>query len=417
VDLAAGTVAAGPALLQNPGSGQYFGQTIASYVGQLQDVLQRAAANDQATVATIGKNLPNTDTGFGSAGSPALPRSAVEAQKGRNPVDVKAWWDSLTPEQQEHAIQAYPDLVGALNGVSADDRDPANRIILDRDITPMDGTVRGLNDREKLIRDMADQGRLGELYPNSMNPVGSAYAELDKISEQRVGLKDKLDGAHVVQNRLTDPTKPEAFLLGFNAAADGRAIVAVGNPDTADNVLTYVPGTTSDLAGIGGDVERADRMAADANKYAPGTTNAAILWLDYDAPDVFTNAGSSKYADAGAPTLKDFQSGLRATHDGPPSHNTVLGHSYGSTVVGYASRDGGIAANDLIFVGSPGVGRNYADELSVENTIQDGGRNTVYMPADGHVYASTTPFDAIDVTGIGDHKRFGLDPTNLGCSD
>ncbi|HEY2763441.1 MAG TPA: alpha/beta hydrolase [Pseudonocardiaceae bacterium] len=58
-----------------------------------------------------------------------------------------------------------------------------------------------------------------------------------------------------------------------------------------------------------------------------------------------------------------FQDGLRATHQGPPSHNTVLGHSYGSTVVGYAARDHRIVADDVIFVGSPGVGVEHATDL------------------------------------------------------
>src|SRR3712207_7943187 len=52
----------------------------------------------------------------------------------------------------------------------------------------------------------------------------------------------------------------------FSSAGDGRAIVSVGNPDAAGNVVTYVPGTTSDLPGVGGDLKRADVMAADANR-------------------------------------------------------------------------------------------------------------------------------------------------------
>jgi hypothetical protein len=69
------------------------------------------------------------------------------------------------------------------------------------------------------------------------------------------------------------------------------------------------------------------------------------------------NAGSSSYATNAVDDLQNIQSGLGATHDGEPSHNTVLGPSYGTTTVGYAARDGnGLAARDLIFVGSPGVG-------------------------------------------------------------
>ncbi|MBP2476576.1 hypothetical protein JOF53_005448 [Crossiella equi] len=37
-------------------------------------------------------------------------------------------------------------------------------------------------------------------------------------------------------------------MLGVNADGNGRAIVAMGNPDTAANVATLVPGTGSSLA-------------------------------------------------------------------------------------------------------------------------------------------------------------------------
>ncbi len=48
---------------------------------------------------------------------------------------------------------------------------------------------------------------------------------------------------------------------------------------------------------------------------------------------------------------------LRTTHAGPPAHQTVIGHSYGSTVVGVtASRPEGIDASDVILIASPGAG-------------------------------------------------------------
>ncbi|MEK8109345.1 alpha/beta hydrolase [Micromonospora sp. M12] len=43
----------------------------------------------------------------------------------------------------------------------------------------------------------------------------------------------------------------------------------------------------------------------------------------------------------------------------------MLGHSYGSLVVGVAAREHGLAADALVFVGSPGVGVSHAAELGV----------------------------------------------------
>ncbi len=248
------------------------------------------------------------------------------------------WWESLTPEQQEQALADYPALVGALDGVPAADRDTANRTVLDREITALTDRRTALDDREGYIMEMADQGRLPELYPGVMNPLGAAMSELDGITAERAGIDGTLTGAAVIKSRIENPNMPPALLLGFSSGGDGRAVVSVGNPDLSDNVVTYVPGTMSDLPGVRGDLTRADIMAQEAASVDPsGRSTASILWLGYDAPDMFPNAASSSYASDAVDDLQRFQSGLRATHEDAPSHNTVIGHSYGSTTVGYAA--------------------------------------------------------------------------------
>lgn len=76
---------------------------------------------------------------------------------------------------------------------------------------------------------------------------------------------------------------------------------------------------------------------------------------------------STADAQGAAPPLDSFAAGLAATHD--PSfiaHTVMLGHSYGSLVVGEAAvRAPGKLADDLAFVGSPGVGVNKAADLGV----------------------------------------------------
>jgi pimeloyl-ACP methyl ester carboxylesterase len=80
------------------------------------------------------------------------------------------------------------------------------------------------------------------------------------------------------------------------------------------------------------------------------------MWLDYDAPDFVDEGAGRGRAEAAVAGLRRFQDGLRATHDGDPAHLTVLGHSYGSLVVGTAAQAPGPIADDVVFVGSPGVG-------------------------------------------------------------
>ncbi|MFD8492808.1 alpha/beta hydrolase [Amycolatopsis sp. NPDC059657] len=52
-------------------------------------------------------------------------------------------------------------------------------------------------------------------------------------------------------------------------------------------------------------------------------------------------------------------------NQGDPSHNTTVGHSYGTTVIGHAARDEHLAVDDIVFVASPGVGVNHASELGL----------------------------------------------------
>ena len=125
-------------------------------------------------------------------------------------------------------------------------------------------------------------------------------------------------------------------------------------------------------------------MVSRAAELAPAEPASGVLWLDYDAPDFLHEAASARQAEEGAAGLRRFQEGLRATHDGPAAHQTVLGHSYGSVVVGAAAA-GPLAADSVVFVGSPGVGVGSAAELSV--------------PA-GQVWSSTSRSDVIQYLAV-----------------
>jgi hypothetical protein len=219
--------------------------------------------------------------------------------------------------------------------------------------------------RQEHIRSMFDQGRIREVYPDAADPATAMDIELQRLGNEQADLEGKARGLDAIDKRLGDTNLPRAYLLGLSTADDGKAIVSVGNPDLADNVLTYVPGTGADLSKVGGDIDRTNKMADDANSADRSATTAAVFWLGYDAPDSIPQAGQSGFAEDGGKDLGGFQTGLRATHEGEtPSRNTVLGHSYGSTVIGHGAMSSSINADAVVFVGSPGVDVNNADELS-----------------------------------------------------
>lgn len=269
------------------------------------------------------------------------------------PAQVSAWWAGLTPAQRRWLVLHEPGLVGRLDGVPVAARDQANRLLLDQQ-------------RADLLARRAD------LLARSPKPA--------KVSGQLHRVDGLLAGIDAVSERLESPAGPRAYLLGLDPAGDGRAVVALGDPDHADNVLTYVPGMTSDLPSVAGELGRAHRMAARCAELDPTERTAAVLWLDYDAPDFVDQAARSSYARDAGPALHRFQEGLRATHEGPPAQQTVVGHSYGSLVVGATARDHGLAADSLVFLGSPGVGVDHVRDLG--------------LPA-GQVWSSTAHNDVI----------------------
>ncbi|GAB3972334.1 alpha/beta hydrolase [Plantactinospora veratri] len=338
---------------------EWTARSMSSLVWQRDALLREAAELDARTAKAIAEN---TATASGTP-SAKVDRASVPA-KGTDPAEVKKWWDSLSPAQRRYVMSEYPELIGSLDGVPVASRDIANRIVLDRELDGLTQRRSDLDAREAHIRAMVEQGRGAELYPDAGNPAGAALAELEKIKEERERIDGNLRGLNKIDDRLEDPGKPRAYLIGLSTADDGRAIVSVGNPDAADNVLTYVPGTGAELSKVGGDIDRADRMALDAKEVDPSQETASLLWLGYDAPDsIAWNAPFDGSAESGGPELNQFQNGLRATHDGEPSRNVVLGHSYGSTVIGHAATGAGINADAVVFVGSPGVDTNSATEL------------------------------------------------------
>nr|WP_221376823.1 alpha/beta hydrolase [Actinoplanes polyasparticus] len=265
------------------------------------------------------------------------------------PADVRRWWSALAAGERNWLLATEAVWLSGLDGLPAADRDIANRLLLDDRRAELDRAIAAATGRDR-----------------------------DRLREVR-------DGLATLSDRLTDENGPRAYLLSLDIGEEGRAVVALGDPGRATNVLTHVPGMTADLASFGGELARAERVAERAAELSPRSSTSAVLWLDYDAPDFVGEAASARRAEAAAPALRQFQEGLRAGHEGPPARQVVLGHSYGSLVVGRAAAAGGFAADGVVFVGSPGVGAGSARELR--------------MP-DGEVWSTTARSDVVQYAAV-----------------
>ncbi|MFC4531551.1 alpha/beta hydrolase [Sphaerisporangium dianthi] len=259
---------------------------------------------------------------------------------------VNVWWRQLGKSTQDRLITASPDLVGNLNGLPTTVRNEANRATLAT--------------QEKAIQ--ADLARLTALG-TAGDEIKQLQLKLDQIKAVKASLQlGGKDG------------RPPTYLIALELGGLGKTAISFGDPDKADNIVSYVPGTGTTLGGILGDAKRADRLWRQASLTAVGENVASMVWLGYEAPqweatvkDSDHSVALPKAAAKGAPQLAAFTDGLHATHQpGSDVRLTVLGHSYGSLVTGMAARlRPGNFADQVIFVGSPGVGALQAKQLHV----------------------------------------------------
>ncbi|MFD9882329.1 alpha/beta hydrolase [Streptomyces alboflavus] len=323
-------------------------------------------ADDDLTVSDRDWADAASDTkGVKSAGKEYLDSLPQPPEKG-GPKANAEWWKGLDADEKAAWVAMRPDSVGALDGLPSTVRDEANRMVL--------AEARGSAQVEydTWLRKHPEPARYTEFTNPQTGEVNKKVENPEwwKWDKARKEAHKSIDGMDAIQTRFDSTgTKgmPEAYLLGFSTEGDGRAIIANGNPDTADHQAAYVPGTKASLANIEGDINRGVKVWRVADDQADGRSVSTITWLGYDAPDtVEKDAPFEHYAYDGAPAFNRFLDGLEAAHTGDTEpHRSVIGHSYGSTLIGAAAETGDLNADDVMFAGSPGVKVSGADEMDV----------------------------------------------------
>ncbi|WP_308104459.1 alpha/beta hydrolase [Actinocorallia sp. API 0066] len=271
-----------------------------------------------------------------------------------DPQAAATWWSHLTPRQQSLYTRAFPSTIGWTDGLPTPARDKANRQTLTTRLTHLES----LPPTHQTPFETRDLTRLRQL-------VG----QIERL--EGGGLKVRLIGFDSTVPGEWDSFGGGGLKFGLRLSAisdgldgpDGRLILSIGDPDSADNVAVYVPGTTAQIDSIRGDLDRAANLWRRSVKYGSGSV-ATIVWLGYDAPDtILKDAPVDKYAEAGAPKLLRFIDGLPA---GSSKHVTAIGHSYGSVVIGEAAIRGDLKVDEVIAVGSPGMHVGEAKDLDVK---------------------------------------------------
>ncbi|GAA1390261.1 hypothetical protein GCM10009639_18770 [Kitasatospora putterlickiae] len=310
---------------------------------------QRASDQGNTALGRLGADILTTQR---SSGAMAETRTdAADVMKdlgladayipdGKDPKQNAEWWKGLSPEQQETYLALNAAKIGSMDGLPATARDEANRLVLDQ--------------------------KLDALQAGTPAAFSLSQSEYDKRKAALQTIKDKLAETANAQDQ-----QHQMFLLGIDPeryGGDGRAIVATGNPDTAKHTAVFVPGTDTEFPGVPGQIDRIRQIQGYATRVAnAGEAVSVISYLGYDPPESIAEAANPRRGIDGAEDMRRFSDGLRVAHGEPKSHLTYIAHSYGSYAVGVAARGGdGLHADDIVTLGSPGMGVDHAKQLQID---------------------------------------------------
>jgi hypothetical protein len=298
-------------------------------------------------------------------GEPVLPIPLAST----DPEVVNNWWNSLSPEQKAKFIAQHSEGLGNLNGIPVDVRNEVNQAVMNDDLS----RVTDIANRNGVPVDqvLGDPGWYG-LSATDITRYNNACRTREGLTAS-ANAKDER-GDH-----------PDVFLLKYQPAAfagDGAAAIAMGNPDKAANTAVLVKGLGSGVKQ--GTLVNPDGMNLynEVNRADWGKDTAVVMWVGYDAPDTFHDPGlyEPNMARTGGQALAADVNALAVTHQGPPAHMTVVGHSYGSTTVADAAAGYGMHADDVVLVGCPGT--------DMAHSAAD-----FHLPAGGHLYVGDASGD------------------------
>ncbi|MGM1065365.1 alpha/beta hydrolase [Saccharothrix sp. Mg75] len=343
------------------------------------------------------------DAGWASAVT-AMRTTAAVPGPGTDPKQVAAWWKSLTKEQQDELLRTRFQELGQLRGLPSGVLNEANLARIQDDVQRFGAQ------RDQLDAQMRDRARELGLDPDDSGDVARLlndpqYASLRDQWQEASTKAENAQKASASVEQARELAHQKGWQEGdvrvlaydpYGPRGDGGIAVAFGDPDTAANLAVCVPGTGSDMGSFGLD------QAANLREQMGPNGNATIQWLGYDAPGwAIGEVDNPAQAREGGANLVADVNGYRAAAEaaGNRQHLTVIGHSYGSTTVGYAGMNG-LAADDIAFIGSPGVGASNVDQLSV---------------GPGHVYVGATEHDPV-VQGTS-NSWFTEDGSSIGPYD
>jgi hypothetical protein len=272
---------------------------------------------------------------------------------------------TLTPRARRTIALLHPALMTSASAAPPADRFVASRVLVAADLARL------------------HERRLLEGVQSGSDRTGGTTRLDERIAWEHQLLDEQVELRHPDGSVTRHPHQ----LLQFDPSGDGRIVEVIGDLDHAHHLAVFVPGTGSDL-------DRYPGTFARMTPFAQASPDlAVVVWQGADHPDQpfddglpspqaavrelwddplgvpararewprehVIAAGLRDAADTAGPALARDVAGLRAAAPGPTSDLTVLGHSYGGSIVGSAELHG-LVADRVVHIASAGA---YVDDV------------------------------------------------------
>lgn len=349
-------------------------------------------------------------------------------EHGQSPESVEAvaaYWAGLSGLDRERLRLLFPTIVGNTDGIALTDRAIANRWLVQTalrdEVAVYAGLAVGLTTDEQLEAAVADlephlfldlfwdrEQTLRDGWWLVRGDIGQMVTRTEhndlllEESAQRMLLYQQMLEAPTVVPRPDLPGLPgdQRMVVLFDPRGDGRFAEYTGRLD-AQNVSVIVPGTGTSMAGM---QDYNERFSAIAGAHSADT--AVITWLGGDMPDAIgADAPDNRYSIDNGHRLVTFVEGLGLP---PERHLSLVGHSAGGAVVGFADLYGA-DVDSVLHIASAGTGEGVSDASMYPSTTWDAvtGREV-------ERYAQTAPGDFIQIAQRSGEIKDALEGNDLG---
>lgn len=311
---------------------------------QIAEALDRLGAADADAARDI-------DEAFASPTPPATAATfpAGAAQEGATVADwpamsqdrIGAQIAAMTAAQRQQLIARHPQQVGNTDGVPWDMRAAANRV----------------NIAQAIVEDVDDPAARErvEFYRGLLAEIEDPALGGDRVDRQILAFDPQRSSLVELNGSLSAAGGVAVLVPGLNTTIEGSA----ANTATARRFVAATRGEVATITYLGGPFPRGDLI------------------------DGLLDAADPKYALDMAPRLVAFSEDVDRTldHTGREIPVTVIGHSYGGSIVGTAESLG-LTADRTLYVAAAGAGVGVDEPSDWHNRNPDVLRFSMTPPGD-----------------------------------